>query len=131
MGREVCPGQEPDCRKPAGTGMGVSACIYDSNSLGDRAKEGHGRERRHAGTVEGISARIHGANSHGHWADEGRRSDRRHSANSLWERMESCVTLVVGVVVCVSRGRGVESSIIGCKAICDHAKAGNMPREGV
>jgi len=65
------------------------------------------------------------------WAEEGRRSDRRHSANLLWERVESCVTLVVGVVVCVSRGRGVESSIIGCKAICDLAKLGNTPREGV
>ena len=41
----------------------------------------------------------------------------RHSANSLWERVESCVMLVVGVVVCVSHDRGVESSIIGCQAI--------------
>ena len=66
--------------------MGVSARIYDSNSLasGDRAREGPGSERRHAGTVEGISARIRVANSHGDRAEEGRRSDRRHSANSLW-----------------------------------------------
>jgi len=89
----------------------------DPNSLGDRAKEGRGSERRHTGTGEGISARIHAANSHGDRAEKGRRSDCRHSANSLWERVESCVTLVVGVVVGVSRGRGVKSTIIGCKAI--------------
>ena len=56
MGRDVCPGREPDCLKPAGTGVGVSSCIYDSNSLGDRAKEGRGSERRHAGTGEGTLA---------------------------------------------------------------------------
>ena len=81
------------------------------------AKGGRGIERRHAGTGEEISARIHVANSHEDRAEEGRKSDRRHSANSFRERVESCVTLVVGVVVCVSRGRGVESSIIGCEAI--------------
>jgi len=118
MGRDVCAGREPDCLKPAGTGVGVSARMYnDSNSLGDRAKEGRGSERRHAGTGEEISARIHVANSNGDRAEEGRISDRRHSANSLWERVESCVTLVIGVVVGVSRSSGVESSIIGCKAI--------------
>ena len=53
MGQAGCPGREPDCLKPAGTGVGVSSCIYDSNSLGDRAKEGRGSERRHAGTGEG------------------------------------------------------------------------------
>ena len=89
----------------------------DSNSLGGRAKDGRGSERRHAGTGEGISARIHAANSHGDRAEKGRRSDCRHSANSLWERVESCVTLLIGVVVGVSRDRGVESSIIGCKTI--------------
>ena len=54
-----------------------------------------------AGTGEGTSARIHVANSHGDRAEEGRslRSDRRRSANSLWEKVESCVTLVIGVVV--------------------------------
>jgi len=95
---------------------GVSARIYDSNSLGDRAKEGRGSERRHVGTGEGISACIHVATSHGDRAEEGHRSNRRHSANSLWERVESCVTLLVGIVICASRARGVESSIIGCKA---------------
>ena len=104
--------------KPAGTEVGVSARIYDSNSLGDRAKEGHGSERRHAGIRGGISDRTCDKFT---WRQgrlrEGRRSDRRHSANSLWERVESCVTLVIGVVVGVSRGRGVESFLIGCKAI--------------
>jgi len=60
--------------------MGVSARIYDSNSVGDRAKEDRGSERRHAGTREGISARIHVANSHGDRAEEGRRNTHRHSA---------------------------------------------------
>jgi len=50
--------------KPAGTWVGVSACIYDSNSLGDRVEEGRRSERRHARTGERISARIHVANSH-------------------------------------------------------------------
>jgi len=108
----------PGARLSAGTGVGVSARMYnDSNSLGDRAKEGRGSERRHAGTGVGISACIHVANSHGDRAEEGRRSDRRHSANSLWKRVEYCVTLVIGVVVGVFHGRGVESSSIGCKAI--------------
>ena len=56
----------------------------DSNSLGDRAKEGRGVKGRHAGFGEGISACIHVANSHADRAEDGRRSDRRHSANSLW-----------------------------------------------
>ena len=74
--------------------MGVSARMYnDSNSLGYRAKEGRGRERRHEGTEEGRSARIHVVNSHGDRAEEGRRSDRKHSANSLWERDESCMSV--------------------------------------
>jgi len=126
MASDVCPGQKPDCRKPAGTGVGVSTRMYnDSNSLGDRAQEGHGSERRHAGTGEGISARIHVANSHGDRAEEGRRIDRRHSANSLWERDDSCMSVGDSIVVagvgvsvcwsgCVSRAGGVESSVIDC-----------------
>ena len=44
--------------------MGVIARMYnDSNSLGDRAKEGRGSEDRHARTGEGISACIHVSNS--------------------------------------------------------------------
>ena len=82
-GQEVCLDWEPDCLKPAGTGMRFSTRIYDSNSLGDRAKEGRGSERRQAGTGEGISDCMHVANSHGDRAEEGHRSDRRHSANSL------------------------------------------------
>ena len=83
MGRIAngCPGRKSDCLKSEKTGMGVSARIYDSNSIGDRAREGIGSERRHAGTVEGISARIHVVNSHGDRAEGGRRSDRRQSAN--------------------------------------------------
>ena len=64
MGQAGGPGREPDCLKPA-----VCARIYDSNSLGDRAKEGHGSERRHVGTEEGIRTRIHLANSHGDRAE--------------------------------------------------------------
>jgi len=94
MGQAGCPGRELDCLKPAGTWVGVSAFMYnDLNSLGDRAKEGRGSGRRHAGTVEGISARIHVANSHGGRAEESRRSERKHSANSLWERDESCISV--------------------------------------
>jgi len=125
MGGEPIYGQgclsRPGARlsKACGDRGGSCARIYDSNSIGDRAKEGRGSERRHAGTGEGISACIHVANSHGDRAEvsEGRRSNHRHSANSLWERVESCVLLVVGIVFCVSRARGVESLIIGCKAI--------------
>ena len=58
IGKDVCPGREPDCLKPAGTGVKVSVRIYDSKSLEDRAKEGRGSECRHSGTVEGISARM-------------------------------------------------------------------------
>jgi len=84
MGQAGCLGREPDCRKPTGTWVGVSARMYnDSNSLGDKAEEGRGSEGRHAGTGEGISARIHVANSHADRAEDGRRSDCRHSANLL------------------------------------------------
>ena len=39
MGRDFCPGREPDCLKPAGTGVEVSARMYnDSNSLGASVK---------------------------------------------------------------------------------------------
>jgi len=69
----------------------------DSNSLGDRAKEGRGSKRRHARTGEGISARTHVENSHGDKAKEGQRSDRKHSANSLWERDESCMSVGVSI----------------------------------
>ena len=93
MSQAGCPGREPDILKPAGTWVAVSARMYnDLNSLGDKAKEGHRSERRHAGIGEGNSARMHLANSHGGRAEEGRRSDRKHSANSLWERDESCMS---------------------------------------
>ena len=92
--------------------MGVSARMYnDSNSLGDRAKDDRGSDRRHAGTGEGISARIHVANSHGDRANEGRRSNRRHSANSLWERDDSCMSVGDSIVVA---GVGVSVCWSGC-----------------
>ena len=78
----------------------------DSNSLGDRAKEGRGSKGRHAGTGEGIGARKHVANSHADRAEDGRRSDCRHSANSLWERVDSCMTVGASIVVADAGGRG-------------------------
>jgi len=87
-----CPGREPDCLNLAGTWVGVSARMYnDLNSLGDRAKEGLGSKGRHTGTGEGISAHIHVSNSHVERAEDGRRINCRHSANSLWERVDSCM----------------------------------------
>jgi len=85
---------------------------HHSNSLGDRAKEGRGSEGRHAGTGEGISAHIHVANSHTDRAEDGRKYDRRHSANSLWERVDSCMSVGASIVVaCVGgRGKGVSLS---------------------
>jgi len=71
----------------------------DLNSLGDRANEGRGSEGRHTGTGEGISACIHVANSHAGRAEVGRRSDCRHSANSLWERVDSCMTVGASIVI--------------------------------
>jgi len=90
MGWAGCPGHEPDCLKPAETR--VSAHTYVANSLLDR-------DRRHAETGEEISIHIHMANSHGDRAKEGRRSERRHSANSLWERIDSCVSVGANIVV--------------------------------
>jgi len=110
MGQAGCPGREPDCLKPAGTWVGVSARMYnDSNSLGDRAKEGRGSERRHAGTGEGISARIHVANSNADRAEEAQRSDCKHSANSLWERDTSCMSVGASIAP-QSRSEGFNRS---------------------
>jgi len=78
----------------------------DSNSLGDRAKEGRGSKGRHAGTGEGISAHIHVANSHTDRAKDGREYDRRHSANSMWERVDSCMSVGASIVVACDGGRG-------------------------
>ena len=109
IGQAGCPGREPDCLKPAGT----SARMYnDLNSLGDGAKEGRGSKGRHAGTGEGISAGIHVANSHADRAEDGRRSGRRHSANSLWERVDSCMTVGASIVVADAEGRGEGVSLI-------------------
>ena len=114
MGRNVCPGREPDCLKPTGTWMGLSAVMYDDpNSLGDRAKEGRGSEGKHAGTVvkeEGISARINVVNSHGDRAEEGHRSDHMHSANSLRERDDSYMSVVASIVITYDGVGGVRGS---------------------
>ena len=84
----------------------------DSNSLGDRAKESRGSKGRHAGTGEGISACIHVANSHADRAEDGRRNDCSHSANSLWERVDSCMTVGASIVVADAGGRGEGVSLI-------------------
>ena len=63
-----------------------------------------------AGTGKDICARIHVVNSQGDRANEGRRNDPRHSTNLLWERVESCVTLVASIVVaCV----GISGVLMG------------------
>jgi len=113
IGQAGCPGREADCLKPAGTWVGVSARMYnDSNSLGDGAKEFHRSKGRHAGTGDGISACIHVANSHADKAEDGRRSDCRHSANSLWERVNSCMTMGCSIVVADAGGRSKGVSLI-------------------
>jgi len=33
MSQVGCPGREPDCLKPAGTWVGVSACMYNDSNL--------------------------------------------------------------------------------------------------
>jgi len=119
MVRAGCPGQEQDCLKPAETGVGVSARIYDSNSLGDRTREGRGSECRHAGTVKAISARIYVVISHGDRAEEGRRSNRRHSANALWERDDSCMSVGASIVVA---GVGVGGVLRGSSDVSKWAK---------
>ena len=97
--REVCraasPSREPCCLIPAGTGE----------------------------TGEGIGVHIHAANSQGDRAKKGCRSSHRHNANSLWERVESCMTLVDSIVIagtriksgCLSRSGGVKGSAISGK----------------
>jgi len=106
-----CPGLKPDCLTPAGTWVGVSARMYnDSKSLGDMVKEGCGSERRHAGTGEGISVCIQVSNSHGDRAEEGHRSDHMHSANSLWERDDSYMSVVASIVITYDGVGGVRGS---------------------
>ena len=84
----------------------------NSNSLGHGAKEGRRSKDRHAGTGEGISACIHVAHSYANRAEDGRRSDCRHSANSLWERVHSCMTVGASIVVADAGGRGEGVSLI-------------------
>jgi len=113
IGQAGCPGREPDCRNPAETWVGVSTRMYnDPNSLGDRAKEGRGSKGRHWGTGEGVSAYIHVANSHTDRAEDGRRSICMHSANSLWERVDSCMTVGASIVIADAGGHGEGVSLI-------------------
>ena len=44
-------------------------------------------------------------NSHADRAEDGRKSDRRHSANSLWERVASCISVGASIVVAYVGGR--------------------------
>jgi len=76
----------------------------DLNSLEDGAKEGRRSKGRHAGTGEGISTYIHVANSYADRAEDGRRSNCRHSANSLWERVDSCMTVGASIIVADAGG---------------------------
>jgi len=89
--------------------------------------------------VEGISARIHVANSHGDRAKKGRRSDRRHSANSLWERDDSYMSVGASIVVagvgvgvcwsgCVSHAGGAHGS--GIDKSVDESIDGSDSEEG-
>jgi len=80
--------------------------------LWDRAKEGLGSKGRHAGTGAGICARIHVANSHADRAEDGRRSNHRHSANSLWERVDSCMTVGASIVIAYAGGHSQGVSLI-------------------
>ena len=108
IGQAGCPGLEPDCLKPAGTWVGVSARMYnDSNSLGN--SQGGSRKQRQAGGNKRLHTR---GNSHADRAEDGRRSNCRHSANSLWERVHSCMTVGATIVVADAGGRGEGVSLI-------------------
>jgi len=76
------------------------------------AKEGRGSKERHEETGEGISAFLHVANSHVDRAEDGRRSDCRHSANSLWERVDSCRMVGASIVIADAGGRNEGVSLI-------------------
>jgi len=52
------------------------------------------------------------ANSHADRAEDGRRNDCRHSANSLWERVDSCMTVGASIVIADAGGRGEGVSLI-------------------
>jgi len=101
----------------------------DSNSLGDRVKEGREGKGRHARFGEGISACIYVANSHADRAENGHRSDCRHSANSLWERVDSCMTVGASIVVADAGGRGEGVSLItGVKGSSFPRKMANVKK---
>jgi len=105
MGQAGCTGREPDCLKPAGTWVGVSACMC--NDLNHLETGPRRVAEAKVGTREqGISTRIHVADSHEDRAEDGRKSDRRHSANSLWERVDSCMSVGASIVIAYVGGRG-------------------------
>ena len=81
VGRAVAPGLQP-LRLPRAP-RGVQGWFFKPGSMLCIP----------VGTVEGISTRILAANSRGDKAKEGRKS--RHYTNSLGERVESWMTLVV------------------------------------
>ena len=123
MSRDGCPGRELDCLKSAWTEEGVSARICVMNSFEDRAKPtgteqgvvacmyvADSLETGPSSVVEAIVC----TQEMGRevvlaymWRicmktgprREGRRSNRRHSANSLWERADSCVSVGASIVV--------------------------------
>jgi len=84
----------------------------DLNSLGDTAKEGRGSKGRHAGKEKGRSAYIHVANLHADRAKDGHRSNCRHSANSLWERVNSCMMVGASIVITDAGGHSKGVSLI-------------------
>jgi len=59
------------------------------------------------------------ANSHADRAEDRRRNDYQHSANSMWERVDSCMTVGASIVVADAGGHdkgvylitGVKASI--------------------
>jgi len=73
----------------------------------------------------GTSTCIHVASSQADRAKEGRKSHHRHNTNSLWEMVDSCVTLVTSIIVAGARIGGVlRDSILvaeGAKPDMSHA----------
>jgi len=76
---------------------------------------------RLTGTGEETNVRIHVVNLHGDRAKEGRRSDRRHSANLMWQRVDSCVSVGASVIV---MGVGISGELRGSTDVSKGAKQG-------
>ena len=51
-------------------------------------------------------------NSHTDRAENGRKINFRHNANSLWERVDSCMTVGASMVITDAGGRGEGVSFI-------------------